>query len=346
MLGGILAIIFAGRSINKRGWRNVFYLGALFLAAGNLLSGFSVTVIAYTLSRAVAGWGLGNILMTIRTLVVSLPERNVAIAEFGAGSIAGLNCGAVMGGMLADRIGYNAVFCLAAIAVVISVIFARRLMNEFEVEARGATNASALANFVNFIADKRAIVFLACIFIPYFVGGAFLDYYFPLFASSNQLSQSDISRGILLNGLFIIYLGPVLSRFCTEKLGNINGMIISMLIVVCALGTFIFFGNITAAFVTIILLGIAESFGIAMKTSYFLGLKGIRNLEINQGIAYFSGMVNLSRMAGPILYGMALSLGMRMGVGIIALVILILLLVFIIFAKVNPEQKDALSISN
>jgi hypothetical protein len=79
----------------------LFITGAVFLAVGNLLSGMSPGAIPFILSRMVAGLGLGYILMTIRSLVVSLPESNAGIAEFAAGSIAGLNCGAVIGGMLA-----------------------------------------------------------------------------------------------------------------------------------------------------------------------------------------------------------------------------------------------------
>jgi len=340
MLGGILAIILAGWLIGKKGWRAVFCLGALLLALGNLTSGLSASALLFVFCRGIAGLGLGFIFMSIRSLVVSLPEKNAAIAEFSAGSIAGLNCGAVIGGMLADRIGYDAVFYLAAITVIVSYTFVRRLMTDFEIADRLTSKISVMERLGNFLADKKAIIFLICIFIPYFISGAFLDYYFPLLASSNGLSQSDISRGFLLNGLFIIYLGPILTRYVIEKLGNTNGMIISAFIVVCALATFVFFGTIAAAFVTIILLGIAESFGVSMKTTYFLNLKGIRDLEINKGIAYFSVMVNLSRMVGPIIYGMALSLGMRMGVGIISLGILVLLSVFIIFTKFYPAQYN------
>jgi len=186
--------------------------------------------------------------------------------------------------------------------------------------------------------DKKAIIFLLCIFIPYFISGAFLDYFFPLFASGNGLSQGDISRGVLLNGLFIIYLGPVLTRLVINKLGNTNGMILSMSIVVCALASFVLLGSIAAAFVTLMLLGLAESFGISMKTTYFLNLRGIRDLEINTGMAYFSVMVNASRMAGPIIYGVALSLGMRMGVGLISVGILALLLVFTFISKLQPAS--------
>ena len=338
MLGGIIAIVLAGWFVNKMEWQVVLYIGAILLLTGNLSSGFSANTIALISSRAIAGLGLGFIMMSVRSLVVSLPETNVAIAAFGAGSIAGLNCGAVIGGMLAERIGYNTVFFIAAALILIPLILVHQLMSEYDIATRETSNLSALKKLVNFIGDKKAIIFLLCIFIPYFISGAFLDYFFPLFASSNGLSQSDISRGVLLNGLFIIYLGPVLTRLVINKLGNTNGMILSMSIVVCALTSFVFFGSITAAFVTLMLLGLAESFGISMKTTYFLNLRGIRDLEINTGMAYFSVMVNGSRMAGPIIYGLALSLGIRMGVGLIAFAILALLLVFTFIIKLQPES--------
>ncbi len=336
MLGGILAIILAGWAINKRGWRSIFYVGVLLLAAGNILAALSANGMLFVVSRGIAGLGLGHILMAIRSLVVSLPEPNAAIAEFSAGSIAGLNCGLVVGGLLADRIGYAAVFYIAAALAIVPVILVRRFMTELEIREREGEHAPIREKVREFIINKKTLLFLACIFIPYFISGAFLDYYFPLFASAHGLSQSDISRGFLLNGLFIIYLGPILTRYVTGKLGSVRGIMASMTIVIGALTTFFVCGTVPAALVTIALLGIAEGFGVSLKTTYFLNLQGIRDLEINQGIAYFSGMVNLSRMTGPIIYGLALSLGAKTGIGLISLSMFVLLLVFIFSVGLKP----------
>ncbi|MDD3853384.1 MAG: MFS transporter [Syntrophomonadaceae bacterium] len=343
MLGGVIAILIAGKTINRQGWRSLFFTGAVFLVIGNLLSGMSPAAIPFILSRMVAGLGLGYILMTIRSLVVSLPESNAGIAEFAAGSIAGLNCGAVIGGMLADRIGYEVVFFLAACGIIIPIIFVRNLMTDYEIAVKGNELVSSREKIIAFLTDKKALLFLLCIFIPYFICGAFLDYFFPLFASENGLSQSDISRGILLNGLFIIYLGPLMTRIVINKLGNTKGIIASMLIVIFALTVFAFSGSVVAAFVTISLLGVAESFGISLKTTYFLNLKGIKDMEINKGIASFSIMVSSSRMAGPIVYGMALSLGTRMGVGLISLIVLLLIVVFVMFTWQKPGTDKMIS---
>lgn len=339
MLGGVLAILLAGWAINRQGWRTVIYWGTALLAIGNLLSGLSVSALPFILSRGIAGLGLGYILMAIRSLVVSLPQNNLAIAEYSAGSIAGLNCGLVVGGMLADRIGYATIFYIAAIMVIIPSIFARRLMTEFKILQREPNHSSVKEKLTKFIADKKTVLFLICIFIPYFISCSFLDYYFPLFSSSHELSQSDISRGFLLNGLVIIYMGPVLTKYIADKLSSTQGMIISMALVIGALTNFILFTTVEAAFATIIILGIAESFGVSLITTNFLNLKGIKDLKINQGIAMFSIMVNGSRMAGPIVFGIAITLGMRMGVGLISLLMLILLLAFIYSSRFGSARN-------
>ncbi|MCF8011120.1 MAG: MFS transporter [Clostridiales bacterium] len=340
MLGGIMAIVLAGGLIDKKGWRTIFYTGALLLMAGNLFSGTASNAALFIFSRATAGLGIGFILMTLRSLAVSLPEKNIAIAEFSAGSIAGLNCGAVIGGMLADRIGYHAVFYLSAVMVTFVFVYVYKLMAGLAIEHRATSEIPAWNKLANFISDKNALVFLLLIFIPFFVAGAFMDYYFPLFAKTNSLTQSDISRAFLLNGLCVIYLGPVLTRYATRYLGDKKGMVISLFIVVCALAAFTLWGTIPAAFVTLILLGIAEGFGVAALTSYFLNLGSVRDLEINKAIAYFSVMVNASRMAGPIIFGVALSLGIRLGMGLITGGLLALLIAFIFISRFKPGLED------
>lgn len=342
MLGGILAIVVAGWLIDKKGWRAIFYTGTLFLVVGNLLSGLSTSAIPFIFSRATTGLGIGFILMTLRSLAVSLPRRNVAIAEFSAGSIAGLNCGAVIGGMLADRIGYQPVFCLSAVMVLFSYAYVRKLMAGLEIQDRVTSKISAWNKFVNFLSDKSALFFLLLIFAPFFIAGAFLDYYFPLFAKGHDLTQSDISRAFLLNGLCVIYLGPALTRFATRYLGDKKGIAVSSFVVICALAAFTLWGTIPAAFVTVILLGVAESFGVALQTSYFLNLRSVQDLEINKAIAYFSVMVNASRMAGPIIFGLTLTLGLRMGVGVITGVLLILLMMFMFIpGKYNQHSQNS-----
>jgi predicted MFS family arabinose efflux permease len=340
MFGGIIAILCAGWSIDKKGWKSVFYTGALILIVGNIASGMSNNGIQYIGARGISGFGLGYILMVLRSIVVSLPQNNLAISEFSAGSIAGLNCGAVMGGLLADSLGYNIVFYISAIIIIFPIIFVYYFIKIDEVEKKKESQDLLINNLKKFFKSKRSKLFILCIFIPYFISGAFLDYYFPLFASQNNLMQSDISRGFLLNGLFVIYLGPPMTKYVVEKLGSIKGIILSILIVFFALLQFVIWGSLTAAFVTVIILGIAESFGVSIKTTYFLELNGIRDLEISKGVALFGIMVNFGRMIGPIVYGLVLSFGMQKGIGMIDISLIVLLIIFLTMGGLKNEYNE------
>ena len=330
MFGGVLAIVMASRLIARVGWRNVFYLGILAIIAGNALSYYSADGYVFVMARGIAGLGIGYIMMTMRSLVVSMPENNAGIAAFSAGGIAGLNCGAVMGGMLVDRIGYEFVFLIAALMAILPFYFVRKFMTGYEIVKRETGSHSINQLLRKFIINRKTVLFLGCLFIPYFIGGAFLDYFFPLLASSNGLTQSDISRGVLINGLMIIYAGPLLTNYINKRFGEKNGILLSVATVMLALAVYSVWGTVAAAFVTVMLLGVAESFGVSMKTTHFLQLEGIRDMEVSQGVAGFSIMVNLSRMAGPIVFGVVLSLGARTGIGIIVIAMVTLLAIFLI----------------
>ncbi|TYQ18178.1 UNVERIFIED_CONTAM: putative MFS family arabinose efflux permease [Acetivibrio alkalicellulosi] len=342
MLGGVLAIIISGMLIHRIGWQKVFYTGGFFLIMGNIMSAYSFNPSLFIISRAISGLGLGFFLMTMRSLVASMPQTSLGIAAFSAGAIAGLNCGAVVGGMLADQIGYSIVFVLSALIAFVPLFFVCNSMSEFKIKTLYETRENSIKKLAIFLSDKKSLFFLIGIFIPFFITSAFLDYLFPLFASAQGLYQSDISRGFLLNGLIIIYFGPILTKFLTKKTSNTSGVIYSMAIVLVALLLFVFFGTITSAFVTLAMLGIAESFGVSLKTTYFLNSKGVKDMEINQRIAYFSILVNISRIAGPIIFGLAMTLGIRTGVGIMVLLFFVLLVLFS-FYNTSTSRKSSIS---
>jgi predicted MFS family arabinose efflux permease len=241
---------------------------------------------------------------------------------------------------LADSLGYNIVFYISAIIIIFPIIFVYYFIKIDEVEKKKESQDLLINNLKKFFKSKRSKLFILCIFIPYFISGAFLDYYFPLFASQNNLMQSDISRGFLLNGLFVIYLGPPMTKYVVEKLGSIKGIILSILIVFFALLQFVIWGSLTAAFVTVIILGIAESFGVSIKTTYFLELNGIRDLEISKGVALFGIMVNFGRMIGPIVYGLVLSFGMQKGIGMIDISLIVLLIIFLTMGGLKNEYNE------
>lgn len=339
MLAGVAAIIVASKLIAKKGWRPIFYMGIVFLTVGCFLSGTSNSALSFVLYRAIAGFGLGFVMMALRSLVIMLPGKNRAIAEFSAGSVAGLNCGAVIGGMLAERIGYANVFYLSALIVFISLLFARSLLTNNVSQEVLPTEITERDNFRRFISDRSVLLFLVLIFLPILVAGVFLNYSFPILAKAHNLSQGNIGRAFLLNGLCIIYLGPALTGLTTRYLGNKGALLFSSLLIIAGMFIFMFFGNIEAAFVLVVLLGVSDSFGIAAQTSYFLNLKPVQRMGLSKGIGYYSLIVNFGKMIGPVILGVAFSWGSQNGIRVIAIALAVLLVLFMLVDK--EEQLQA-----
>jgi len=333
MLAGVAAIIMAGRLIAKKGWKPIFYIGILFLTAGSFLSGTSQTALSFILYRAIAGLGLGFVMMALRSLVIMLPNQNAAIAEFSAGAVAGLNCGAVIGGMLAERIGYANVFYLSALIVLLSAFFARKMLLNNGIQRIDLAQTPGWDNFIRFISNRSVLLFLGLVFFPILVAGVFLSYSFPLFAQAHNLSQGNISRAFLLNGLCVIYLGPVLTGVTTRYIGNKGALLLSSGLIVAGMFIFMFFGNIAAALVLVILLGVSDSFGTAAQTGYFLNLQAVRQMGLSKGIGYFSIIVNIGKMMGPVIFGLAFIWGMQKGVLFLAILMTALLALFLLASK-------------
>jgi len=333
MLAGVAAIILSGRLIAQKGWKPIFYLGVLFLTIGSFLSGTSAGALSFIFYRSLAGCGAGLMMMALRSLVVMLPEQSIAIAEFSAGAVAGLNCGAVIGGLLAERIGYSAVFYFSALVVLVSALFARKTMANYRTEQIGAEPVAALSSFRRFIKDQDVLLFLCLIFLPLLAAGVFLNYAFPLLAQEHNLSQGDISRAFLFNGLCIIYLGPVLTRLTSRYLGNRGALVLSSLVVAAGMFAFMFFGNMAAALALVVLLGVSDSFGTAAQTGYFLNLQAVRQMGLSKGIGYFSIIVNIGKMVGPLIFGLAFTWGAQKGVGVLAVFLTVMLAVFLLTDK-------------
>ncbi|MDX9871704.1 MAG: MFS transporter [Clostridia bacterium] len=333
MLAGVAAIILAGRLIAQKGWKPIFYLGVLLLTAGCFLSGTSSGALSFIFARSVAGCGAGFMMMALRSLVVMLPEQSAAIAEFSAGAVAGLNCGAVIGGMLAERIGYAGVFYLSALIVLLSAFFARKNIANYRAEQTDSAPAAAWDNFLRFITDKNALLFLLLIFLPLLAAGVFLNYAFPLLAQAHNLSQGNISRVFLLNGICIIYLGPVLTKLTTRYLESREALLLSSLVVIAGMLLFMHYGTIAAALALVVLLGISDSFGTAAQTGYFLNLRPVRQLGLSKGIGYFSIIVNIGKMLGPVIFGLAFTWGVQKGVGVLAVFFAVMLALFLLMDK-------------
>ncbi|MEW2176363.1 MFS transporter [Streptomyces sp. NPDC005406] len=122
--GGFL--LFGGRAVDRLGARRVFVLGLTVFGLSCLLGGFAESPALLVTARAIQGFGAALLtpatLALIHTRFAEGPERNKALALWGAAGSGGLAAGALLGGVLTQAWGWEWVlFVLVPLALLAAV---------------------------------------------------------------------------------------------------------------------------------------------------------------------------------------------------------------------------------
>jgi MFS family permease len=121
-------LLLGGRASDLLGPRRVFVSGLALYAGGSSLGGLALTPEVLLVARAVQGLGGALVfpatLALVNTSFAEGAERNRALAVWGGAGAAGLVVGVLLGGVLTQALGWEAVFFvnvrLATIAVVLA----------------------------------------------------------------------------------------------------------------------------------------------------------------------------------------------------------------------------------
>lgn len=335
--------VLAGYMIDARGWKPAFLIGMVVLGAGTLLSGLTHNQLVFILARAIVGSGFGLAIIALQTFAMAAPgeeEKNQGIASLTSGVFSGMNVGVVVGGMLAERAGFSNVFFVAIGMVALAFLFAHQFIPNVHVSSEEAREEKvSLARVGNFFCNVNVMAFFLLIFIPVSICGMFLMYFFPLFAEEAGISSANVGRAFMLNGLCIIYLGPLLSKYISRFLGAIKSVVIYTVLVAGAMLLFANQGSVLAAFIAIIILGIADSFGIALLINYFSGLRATTQLGQGKAMGYYSLVEYLGQMLGPIALGSVMLLGVQRGVGLVGLSLCAALVLFLFLSRREEAEQ-------
>lgn len=304
-----VAIIFTAALIEKRGWKMPFLGGLAFVAAGTLGSALAPNILLYILSRAVVGLGYGFCWMTLRNFALfgrNDKEKSEGFSLLNAGLYAGINCGSVLGAILAERLGYEIVFVLSAVFTLLCALVITRLENAVYVPP--VQSAAAVQEKTGTPAQWREFVeFLVLMIAPACIAGAFLSYYLPLYFTDIGRTVSDVGRAKLLYGILIIYAGPALARKLSATSRPWLWNVAYILLIGLAFVLFGFVGGLGAAFCAVFVLGFSDSFGFVAQNNYFLALPLVGKLGESKSLSVLSLIKKLLEMVGPIVFGLAFS---------------------------------------
>ena len=210
------AIFLTSLLIEKQGWKLPFAGGLFIVAAGTVFSALAPDLAMFILARAVVGVGYGFCWMTLRNFALFAStgeEKALCFALLNAGIYAGMNCGAVMGSILADIIGYVPVLLISSGLTALCAVPILRLENVRYVKPAEEAGARGKSGQRITIADLLQLgMFILLLIVPSCILGSYLGYYLPIYLTDLGGQVSDIGRAQLIYGLIIVYLGPAMVR--------------------------------------------------------------------------------------------------------------------------------------
>ena len=343
------AIFLTMPVLEKKGWKIPFIAGLFMVAAGTLLSAFSVNLVMFVLARAVVGLGYGFCWMTLRNL--SLLGRNsretiLGFALLNTGIYAGINCGSSLGAILADIFGYRAVFAISAVLTIATSIFIIRMENALlprkKVAESSTLNDSTAKRKSMLAANMTAILFVILMIAPASIAASYQSYYLPLYFTQIGKSITDVGRAQLLYGLVIVYAGPflsgVISFFSRKALRNINlayNLMIALSLFLPGIGAGLLFPFLGAA-----LLGTADSFGFGVQNNYFLELPSIKRMGAAMSLSVLSFIKKMLEMIGPLVFAFAVSVGFQQGIRYMAVTFAAMAVLFMLFCSIAQSKED------
>lgn len=340
MFGAFLSSLFIGAAIDKRGWRPPFMAGLVVMGLGTLASAMVWDAVSFIGARGIVGLGYGAAWMGLRGLVAagqSAESRTKGFSILNAGIFAGQNCGAVLGAMLAERMGFPKVFVFAAVIAVIAATFALSFVTNVRPAGAGTPGPSK-DRMKGFFSDGNLIAFFLLVTIPSAIAGTFLNYFFPLYAKSIGVTQGNIGRAFLVYGICIIFVGPFLIKKLGKKYSGRQIMTAAGIVGVLALAAFCSKATFAGAVVAIILLGISDSIGLVSQNSYFVNLPASQNLGHGKALSFFSAIKKVGQMVGPGAFGWAAALGAVTGVATIAGGYLAATAAFVFLTRRSPQD--------
>ncbi len=347
-----VAIFITTELLRRKGWKLPFGIGLLLVAFGTFVSAIAPTLIVFILARAIVGLGYGFCWMTLRNLALfgkNDSEQAWGFSMLNAGLYAGMNCGSSLGSILAEKFGYQNVFFMATgltllCSVMImcmenAVLKKREAATEADDTVKTAVAESTVRHSFRMLEKIQMGCFAVFMIAPSCIVASYLSYYLPLYFDSIGKGVADVGRAQLLYGLVIVYIGPKLSGFLIKKDKKLlysnycyNLLFSAGLLLVG------FVGGVETAFIAVLCLAVADSFGFSVQNNYFLDLPPVKRMGASRSLAYLSFLKKLTEMLGPTVFATVIVLGYQTGVRILGIVFVIAVVLFAVVQVFNRRS--------
>jgi predicted MFS family arabinose efflux permease len=299
----------SGYWLDRRGWHEPFIIGILICAGGTLISGWSTTPEIYIISRGIAGLGYGFTWMSAQGYIISDPDakdRASALSSLIAGIFIGFICGNAVGAMLADRIGFAAVFQISAIFIVMPLVFIIIFMRRHYRKQAVVIDRDAPITFHELFSFLKNRQVVATMFFSVFPQSlcqlGLIQFAVPVYLFSIGISQANIGRAIMIYGLIFVFIAPIVSRYLDRTQNHKLFIVLGGFIGGAGLAQFYFYSGYISILVAIMLMGLAACFMISAQSIFILEPAQSSNISPGVAVSIQRTVTKLGQMMGPLIF--------------------------------------------
>lgn len=343
-----LAMFVGGFWSQKSGWRPMLLAGLALACLGSCASWLSSSALPFILARGMSGLGYGFINLSAQVFVIahsSEDSRARNLAFMFAGLYAGSLCGSTMGGLIADRLGYHAVFPASAVMLALTTIALFRLLPREPWQSEENESARlSLRETLSFFFDRRMGALLAFFIIPNaLITVCLFQFFMPLSLSQAGTSPATIGRVFLLYCIIVMFAGPALGSLLDKTRRMERPLFLSMLIVSLSVVALVVFHGIAAAVISMALLALNTSIAANGQGPYALSLPAAQRFGRARTMGFYNVAMRVGQVLGPLSLGIMMSVwNAQTGLTILAVFTLCCALLFaaLSFSRKTHSQES------
>lgn len=346
LLATMICSLFCLPIFRRLNLKLVFVISSIISAVANVLCFFANSPEQLIIYRFISGVGFAGIKYSLNSIVSlgSISEESTTsnLAALNSGLLGGITCGGTLGAVIAGSISVQMSYAIAGIfiaafVVIVVLLSPWKLFNE-NAEKETSGKQGKKTNIFQFVFNPAILRYMLLVAIPMNFGLMFVVAFFPSFVSSLGLPEVTTSYGYLINGLVGIYLGPVILKALSGKIGRTACVVVSLLL--AAVSVFIL--NIDIPIVIVLLsvaiLGLFDGFGTPATSDYYVNMSKVKELGISQGLSILSVVGSVIQTFSPVLYSVILTAGTP-GINILAIAFACCAVLFILTLKLDGHKK-------
>ena len=342
------AEVFSGAIFSMLGSSILRKLGAkrtIFFSSILFTTGLGIRVIPSILALSLgsvligAGWGLLLILVNVQIAELDEEEKDKGYAYYSISAATGGNCAVMLGCFLVQWCSYTVVFAIAAIFSITLYFVCRKYLSNTVPEDDGEEKKEkAGMSPLRFIFSGRVIGFFVLILIPLLICGYFLNYMFPILGVDWGLSDTFIGYAFMINCMCAVILGTPLTTFFTKRNKRHVGLFCVAILYALGFLAVAFLGNVPSLIITITILGIADSFGVPLFSSYFTELPEVEKFGYDRSFSVYSLVENAAQSMGAFVLGMVYDYGIEKGMYGLVILLTCFAVLFLITAMIGKAK--------